>query len=112
MIFHICPKSDWHEALAHGAYTGDTLASEGFIHCSTREQVLEIANHRFRARHDLNLLLIDEDKVTPRLVYEEASNGKRYPHIYGPLNLNAVTEVIGFSPLSDGRFELPAKLVG
>lgn len=107
MILHICSKKDWEEAKAVGAYTADTLSSQGFIHCSTPEQVIEIADYMFRGQSDLMLLLIDEKKVNKEIKYEDAGNGKLYPHIYGPLNIDAVANTKDFPSESDGTFKLP-----
>jgi uncharacterized protein (DUF952 family) len=108
MILHITGRADWENAQALGVYRLDTLASEGFIHCSTLEQVLGPANDLYRGRNDLVLLVIDPGRLTARLVYEDCyETGQPFPHIYGPLNLDAVTRVVPFPPLADGTFELP-----
>lgn len=90
-----------------GSYEGDTLASQGFIHCSTPEQVIEVANYMFKGKGNLVLLVIDDQKVNQEIKYEDAGNGKLYPHIYGPLNTDAVLKIVDFSPKQDGTFELP-----
>jgi uncharacterized protein (DUF952 family) len=110
MILHICPNAAWKAAQDSGSYTGDTLRSEGFIHCSTRDQVIEVADYVFRGRQGLLLLLIDETKVEAEIKYEDAGNGKLYPHVYGSLNLDAVMDAVTFSPRDDGTFELPASV--
>jgi uncharacterized protein (DUF952 family) len=110
MIYHITNKKEIEEAKAKGEYSGDTLATQGFIHNSTIDQVLEIANSRFLGRTDLVLLQIDESKVKPELKYELAKNGKEYPHIFGPLNIDAVVKVFDFLPGHDGSFKLPGEL--
>lgn len=110
MIYHITNKKDWEESIAKGEYSGDTLATQGFIHNSTLEQVLEIANSRFVGRTDLVLLQIEESKVKPELKFELAKNGQEYPHIFGPLNCDAVVKVFDFKPESDGSFKLPEEL--
>jgi uncharacterized protein (DUF952 family) len=111
MILHIISKSAWADAQQSGEYRGDTLATEGFIHCSTSEQVVEVANLRFRGRTDLCLLVIDPTEVKPKVIYEDGGNGKLYPHMYGPLNLSAVKSVVAFTPLADGSFMLPSELI-
>ncbi|MCA9886638.1 MAG: DUF952 domain-containing protein, partial [Anaerolineae bacterium] len=59
MILHIAAVSDWEEAQVVGEYRLDTLETEGFIHCSTPQQVLGPANEFYRGRSDLVLLVID-----------------------------------------------------
>ncbi|MBI4928259.1 MAG: DUF952 domain-containing protein [Anaerolineae bacterium] len=108
MIYHITTPAAWQAAQAAGAYTADSLASEGFIHCSTREQVPGTANLYFSGHTGLILLVIDESRLQARLVYENTSGGEvPFPHIYGPLNLDAVARVLAFPPQADGRFVFP-----
>jgi uncharacterized protein (DUF952 family) len=108
MILHITHRSDWEDALAAGDYRADTLATEGFIHCSTPAQVLGPANELFRGQADLMLLVIDPARLSARLVYEDSYGaGQAFPHIYGPLNLDAVRRVVPFPPDANGCFTLP-----
>ena len=106
LILHICSAADW-LASRDGHYRCPSLEREGFIHCSTPEQVIEVASHLFRGRRGLVLLVIDADRVTAEVRREDGGNGKFYPHIYGPLNVSAVAEVVAFEPNPDGGFTLP-----
>lgn len=109
MILHIASSEDWTAARALGEYRADSLTGEGFIHCSTPAQVLIPANERYRGRDDLLLLVIDPARLAAALVYEDCyESGQAFPHLYGPLNLDAVTRVVPFPPGPDGRFALPA----
>lgn len=112
MILHICSRQAWKEAKKYGEYRGDTLKTEGFIHCSTPSQVGEVANFMFKGTLDLILLVIDEKKVVPRIKYEDPGNKTLYPHIYGPLNLSAITKAVDFPPGANGYFELPSLCQG
>lgn len=105
-LLHICPESDWHGAKARGEYRADSLATEGFIHCSTPEQVIGTAGLFFRGRTGLVLLVIDPERVAAEIKYEDAG-GVFFPHVYGPLELDAVTKVVPFPPDADGTFSLP-----
>jgi uncharacterized protein (DUF952 family) len=107
-ILHISTAAAWQRATDEGVYRGDTLASEGFIHCSTPRQAVRVANARFRGRSGLVLLRIDPGKLRPELRYEEGEPGELYPLIYGPLNLDAVQGVYPFEPIAGGEFDLPA----
>ena len=101
-------RSEWEAARVLGDYRLDTLDSEGFIHCSTPQQVLGPANALYRGQDDLVLLVIDPARLTAELVYEDCYEaGEAFPHIYGPLNLDAVVRVVPFPPLPDGSFVLP-----
>jgi uncharacterized protein (DUF952 family) len=112
MILHILKRKSWEEAKADGVYSGDSLEKEGFIHCSTAETVVEVANYNFKDVHDLILLCIDESKVVAEVKWEDFSNiGINFPHIYGPLNIDSVIKTVAFEPNEDGFFKLPKKLV-
>jgi uncharacterized protein (DUF952 family) len=107
MILHICSIKDWEEAKENGVYKADSLSTQGFIHCSTPEQVIEVADYVFKGQSNLILLLIDENKVDHEIKYEDAGNGKLYPHIYGPLNIEAVLDTRDFPADAEGNFKLP-----
>ena len=107
-IFHITSREQWLAALQAGTYRGDTLDTEGFIHCSTDQQVVTVANARFRGRTDLILLKIDPGLLRAELKYEPSEPGQLFPHIYGALNPDAVVDVVEFQPSSDGSFRMPA----
>jgi uncharacterized protein (DUF952 family) len=109
MILHICSAAEW-QASHDGHYRCPSHDHEGFIHCSTPEQVVEVAGRLFHGRRDLVLLVIDPELVTAEIRREDGGNGDFYPHIYGPLNVNAVTAVVAFEPNPDGSFVLPARL--
>src|SRR5947208_13164608 len=106
-LLHIAPAGQWEEAQLDGVYRGDTLAGEGFIHCSSPGQVLRVAQARFAGRRDLVLLYIDPARVQAPIRYEAAETEEQFPHVYGALNLEAVVRVVPFAPDRDGRFRLP-----
>jgi uncharacterized protein (DUF952 family) len=110
IIYHLTASDHWAAALALGSYTADSLTSEGFIHCSKAEQMVHTANHYYSGQHGLFLLAIDPARVAAEIRFENLSGGSElFPHIYGPLNLEAVRAVLPFEPEADGRFtHLPA----
>lgn len=111
MILHITTQEEWKAALDAGSYRADSLETEGFIHCSTAGQVIGVANERFHGRADLVLLCIDPAHLDAALIYEDCyETGQQFPHIYGPLNLNAVVAVVDFPPDADGSFTLPVEV--
>src|ERR1700722_12820141 len=116
MILHILRRAEWEEAVRRGSYRPSSIDAEGFIHCSTLSQAVETAKIFFRGATDLLLLRIDESKVAAEVRFEapavpgEARPGTLFPHVYGPLNLDAVVEAIEFPCEADGTFRLPARL--
>ena len=107
IILHICTEKAWQDAQATGGYRADSLVTEGFIHCSAPAQLIDSANRFFAGQSGLVILFIDTDKLQAALKYELAGNGGIFPHIYGPLNLSAVTEVVPFVCGPEGMFTLP-----
>ncbi|OGD45627.1 hypothetical protein A3K70_00800 [Candidatus Bathyarchaeota archaeon RBG_16_48_13] len=107
IIFHITRCEQWENAKLEGVYRGDTLDSEGFVHCSTSKQIVKVANTLFRSQKGLVLLSIETGRVQSEIRYEGAEGSELYPHIYGPLNINAVVKVIDFEPAKNGMFVPP-----
>lgn len=111
MILHIISKHDWIVAAAAGDYRPESLAAEGFIHCSTAAQVLGPANEFYRGQSGLALLVIDPALVTADILYEDCyETGQAFPHIYGPLLPAAVVAVVDFPVSEDGSFSLPREI--
>jgi uncharacterized protein (DUF952 family) len=111
LICHIARAADWEEAKAQGEYTADSLQSQGFIHCSTPEQLIPVANFLFRGQNGLVLLAIDELLVQAEIRYENLEGGaKLFPHVYGPIEAAAVIGVLEFAPQADGTFVLPPEV--
>ena len=109
LIYHIATAADWERARRDGRYTtstrGRTLAGEGFIHASTAAQVAPVADAFYRDAPDLVLLVIEAERVGPPIRYERVpGQPDPYPHIYGPLNLDAVVETRPLAPGPDGQF--------
>ena len=105
-ILHICSRKDWEQAQQKGEYRAASLASEGFIHCSTPAQVVKTANRFYLGQPDLVLLVIASNRVVAEIKYE-AADADLFPHIYGPINLDAVTETRKVVPNADGTFNQP-----
>jgi uncharacterized protein (DUF952 family) len=103
VIVHICSRSDWEAALKCGVYQAESLADSGFIHCSLPSQALDVANRYFPGRKDLLLLWIDPGKLTAEVRWE-SSDSEIFPHVYGPIELNAVTATLDFPSDEDGVF--------
>ena len=103
-IVHICRRDAWQDAQENGEYSADSLKSEGFIHCSTPEQVLDVANRYYAGVHDLVLLWIDPLKIHVQLRWEAAEDGEIYPHVYGGIDIDAIQAVADFLPGASGIF--------
>lgn len=118
MIYHIATVADWEQAREDGAYTtstrGRTLEQQGFIHASTAGQTARVANLFYKdAGEPLVVLVIDTDKLTSPLQHDEVPGwDEPFPHIYGPLNPDAVDAVIPLVAGPDGNFTFAPAPIG
>lgn len=116
MIYHITARKAWREALQHGEYRAESLETEDFIHCSTSTQVLPVAEKYYKGQGRLVLLTVDPALLASDLRWEPPSGGapppgvpegELFPHIYGPINLDAVVKVFDLEADPDGIYILP-----
>lgn len=102
-IYHLTTATEWKAAQEAGVYTGSTrdvtLEEEGFIHCSTAEQVEDVLHRWFSDVDDLVLLVIDTEALSSLWRMEQLDGADQpFPHIYGPLNVDAVVDVRPIRP--------------
>lgn len=108
MIYHITTQTAWQQARKNGNYIPEAFAIDGFIHCSDHYQIEDTANRFYSSIPNLFVLEIEPDKLIAPLVYENLEGGQMtFPHIYGPLNLDAVVSNFEFVRSSDGKLKLP-----
>ncbi|MCB0777426.1 MAG: DUF952 domain-containing protein [Chitinophagaceae bacterium] len=95
IIYHITTRAEWTDAKEKGEYIHPSLDAEGFIHCSQEHQVAGVLERYFSGKTDLVKLVIDTDKLNSRLVFDwSKSTADTFPHIYGPINTDAVIDVV------------------
>jgi len=95
VIYHIASAAEWEAAKSNGVYEHPSLRDEGFIHCSLENQVSGVLERYFSGQENLIKLKIDTDKLTGRFVFDwSKSNADTFPHVYGPINLDAIVEII------------------
>jgi uncharacterized protein (DUF952 family)/GNAT superfamily N-acetyltransferase len=119
VILHLLSRESWAEAQAHGQLVAPSVATEGFAHCSTEHQMVDVANKYYSGANNMVLLNIDPSKLTSQLKFEPPAHPDGspalpheplFPHIYGPINLGAVIEVINFPCRPNGEFVAPPQL--
>ena len=113
-IYHLALAADW-TAAAGGEYRmstlGKTLDEQGFIHCSYRSQVQPVADAFYRGRDDVFLLVIDPARLRAPVQAENLEGGTDlFPHIYGPLNVDAVVAAVPVAQTADGRLDVHTAL--
>jgi uncharacterized protein (DUF952 family) len=112
LIYHITSRTSWSAAQKSGAYSADSLTSDGFIHCSRMDQIMRVANSLFTNLRGLVVLVIDPSQLKSEVRWEAGTDkaDELFPHIYGLLNLDAVVRVLDYGPGLDGKFRLPQDL--
>ncbi len=117
MIYHIASRKAWREAQQRGEYRTESLETDGFIHFSTGTQVLPVADKYYPGQRGLLVLNIDPELLSSDLKWEPPAegapppgvpDGELFPHLYGPVNLNAVVRVFDLETHPDGKHGLPA----
>lgn len=98
-LFHLALPADWDVAVSLGEYRtstrGRTLDEEGFVHCARAEQVTGVANRFYADLDRLLVLRLDPSAIPSEIRDEPAVEGgtERFPHVYGPIPVAAVTTV-------------------
>ncbi|KQW21295.1 hypothetical protein ASC80_14435 [Afipia sp. Root123D2] len=107
-IYKICPAPAWREAERQGVYRGSVDdARDGFIHFSTAAQVAGTAAKHFAGQTGLFLVAVDAQALGKALVWEPSRGGDLFPHLYGDLDLGAVTGVTELTAHADGSHAIP-----
>jgi uncharacterized protein (DUF952 family) len=106
-VFKIVPRAEWAEVTS--AYKGSAHdQSDGFLHFSTRMQLLETLKRYYTGQTDLMLVAVDTEKFGAHLKWEYSpSRGEDFPHLYGALPLDAVIWAKPIGNGADGEFLLP-----
>jgi uncharacterized protein (DUF952 family) len=107
-IYKIASASAWREAERQGVYRGSADdIRDGFIHFSTAAQVAETARKHFTGQAGLFLVEVDAEALGDPLRWEPSRGGALFPHLYGELDLGAVTNVFELQTRSDGSHDIP-----
>jgi uncharacterized protein (DUF952 family) len=92
LIYHIVLPEVW-AAFDTGLYVHASLASEGFIHCSFADQLDGVIGRYYSAAESVVILEIESDRLMSRMIKEPSTNSEIYPHIYGPINRDAIVNI-------------------
>jgi uncharacterized protein (DUF952 family) len=106
-IYKFCTKSVWLEIKKKGKYKGSKKDLEdGYIHFSGEDQVKGTIKKFYQNQKDLILLKVDAFKLK-NLLWEQASDGNMFPHLYSSLDVSNVVDEIEISLRDDGTHVLP-----
>lgn len=93
LIYHIVLPAIWAQYKDKPAYEAESLATEGFIHCSYANQLEAVLKRYYADAGTVLILTIDTEKLTSELIEEPSTNNEIYPHIYGNINIDAIIDV-------------------
>jgi uncharacterized protein (DUF952 family) len=93
LIYHIVTPENWERFKNQPFYEADSLATEGFIHCSYQSQLPEVLERYYKNAGRVLILHLDPHLLTSELIVEPSTNREIYPHIYGKINAAAIVGV-------------------
>lgn len=106
-LFHVGPLSLRGDLRGAQAYYPDRYEQEGFTHCSYRHQLPGVLDRYFADAGRLIVLEIDRNKIVSKIIDESSTGAEElFPHIYGPIEVAAITQMHDIVRGSDGRFDL------
>ena len=92
LIYHIVLPDVW-ATFDTELYRAKSLETEGFIHCSFAEQLDGVIERYYKSEDRLVILEIDSERLMSRMIKEPSTSNEIYPHIYGPINRDAIVAV-------------------
>jgi uncharacterized protein (DUF952 family) len=104
-IYLLSSQAEYQHALKNGELVRVSLQGEGFIHASPRSQLNRLANKYYKDKVNPLVLVVEKQRISAVVKWEPATGGL-YPHIYGPLNMDAVIQVKEIQLSEDGDFHL------
>lgn len=104
ITYHLVPSPVWDASKASRWYTPEAYEADGFIHCTNGiDQLLDVANMFYASdSREFRVLILDVNKIASDLRYDD--EGRLFPHIYGPLNTDAVLGELAVWRADDGTF--------
>ena len=106
-IYKIIDKNDWHKARISGSYSGSSKdIKDGYIHFSGQDQVLGTLKKYYKNEKNLVLLKVETLNLD-HLLWEQASDGNMFPHLYSPLDIKFIVEELEIHLDENGKHVLP-----
>jgi beta-hydroxylase len=111
MIYRIAMPDALAAAATAGAYEGEAHdKADGFIHCSTRQQLAGTLMAHYAEASRLAVAEIDAAALGDTLKWEKSRGGESFPHVYGVIGWDSVRAVHLIRRGDDGDWRLPSEL--
>jgi uncharacterized protein (DUF952 family) len=114
IVLHLMPVAAWRSWMAGGSYEPASLAGEGFVHCTAGDELmLDVANRFYAGADDVVAVSLQTDRLTGEVRWEAPAHPDgararadepRFPHVYGPLDRDAVVGARRLVQDAGGRF--------
>ena len=104
LIYHIATQNEWDDHASAATYAPLAHEKDGFIHCCDLHQLEPVANQYFPGRDDLVVLELVPTKLEPETRFEQ-SGEEKFPHVYGPINKDAINRVTRVRCNANGLFD-------
>lgn len=93
MILHVCTSKEWSDQLHQTVFKPASFDKEHFVHCCLDSQLNGVLERYFPGQRDLLLLCIDEKVLRGKVLYEAGPNGEKFPHVFGPIDREAIIQI-------------------
>ncbi|MDQ3130136.1 MAG: DUF952 domain-containing protein [Acidobacteriota bacterium] len=93
IIYHIVTPEVWENYKDEYEYEAESLQTEGFIHCSYRNQLESVLERYYKNARSVFILHINPHLLIAGFIAEPSTGGEIYPHIYGVINRSAIVDV-------------------
>lgn len=105
-IYHLVSGKHWPPG-SNGPYRPDSLEVEGFVHASYEDQVVPVANRYFASEPSILVLTIEVERLSAPVREESVAGHGVFPHIYGPIDREAIIDVQELRRSASGTWEWP-----
>jgi len=110
-VYKICTKSEWQEVKNKGQLRGSNKDLEdGYIHFSGEDQIKGTLKKFYFNQKDLILLKVNTLELS-HLLWEQASDGNMFPHLYSSLDISNVVDECEINLNEDGSHNLPTNFL-
>lgn len=110
LTYHATPKTHWDALDPDESYLPRDFETDGFIHCTDGAEALSIVLTTYYRDEpgDWVVLYVDADQITSPMRYDDPA--EVFPHVYGPINRDAIVAVKEIGRAADGTFLRPQAL--